>query len=262
MVENYSLIMGDVLEELGRMNSESVDMVFADPPFNIGLSYGESGESADRRSKAEYEKWCRAWIYEGFRVLRPTGTFYLMTINKHLAFILPAMADRGVFVNLVQWKNVAAGNNKRSFWSYFQPIAVYGKTDGYTFNPGAQELPTRFDRWNRDERPKGYNFMPDFWPDIPFVYAGSISHPEAILEPGTNKKAHPAQMPVSLPGRAILFSTVEGDIILDPFSGSGSTGVAAVRLNRRFIGIEREPKYIELAKRRIEAEASKGTLKF
>jgi len=73
-----------------------------------------------------------------------------------------------------------------------------------------------------------------------------VSHPEAILKPGTNQKVHPTQMPVNLAVRCILFSTDKGDTVLDPFSGSGTTGVACIKLGRHFMGIERESEYVKL----------------
>lgn len=90
------------------------------------------------------------------------------------------------------------------------------------------------------------------WDDIPFVYAG-VPHPEAILTPGTNRKAHPAQMPVALAARCIVFFTATGDLVCDPFSGSGTTGEACLRLHRRFLGMEREAEYCALAEQRWAA---------
>ena len=94
--------------------------------------------------------------------------------------------------------------------------------------------------------------MLDYWDDIPFVYTGSIKHPEAILVSGTNRKVHPTQMPLGLATRCIIFSTDKGNTVLDPFNGSGTTGEACIKLDRRFIGIERETEYVSLALDRWE----------
>lgn len=200
------LFHGDVLEVLQTLESESVDMVFADPPFNVGIKYVGKSSNDDR---PDYPEWCAAWIAECFRVLKPTGTFYLMTITRHLEHLYP-------FNTYAQTRKIAKGNMR---WG------------GYTTEPKGQLL--------------------DYWNDIPFVYAGSIAHSEAILKPGTNEKAHPAQMPVNLPARAILFSTDEDDTVLDPFSGSGTTWEAAEKLGRQFIGIEKEAEYVEMARKRL-----------
>ena len=244
-----SLRQGDVLEVLQTLEGESVDMVFADPPFNVGIKYAGKASNDDR---ADYPEWCAAWIAECFRVLKSTGTFYLMTITRHLEHLYPSMKAHGVFINQVNWRNVASTNSKRCFWNEYQPILVYGKTAEYKFNTYAQtrKIAKANMRWGGyTTEPKGQ--LLDYWDDIPFVYAGSIAHSEAILKPGTNEKAHPAQMPVNLPARAILFSTDEGDVVLDPFSGSGTTWEAAEKLGRVFIGIEREAEYVAMANQRL-----------
>jgi DNA modification methylase len=92
----------------------------------------------------------------------------------------------------------------------------------------------------------------DYWDDIPYVYAGSIAHKEAILAPGSNKKAHPCQMPEMLAARCILFFTEEGDEIFDPFAGSGTTLVAARKLRRHAVGCEQEIEYCSIAANRLE----------
>src|SRR6266496_3164068 len=236
------LYEGDCLEIMGSLPSESVDMIFADPPFNVGKKYGGK-PNTDNRS--DYYEWCAAWIEAGFRLLKPTGTFYLMTIPRHVFRMGSEMEKYGVFINKVEWRHASAAHNKRSFWSSTQSIIVFGKTHEYKFNTYAQRRKSKWLRWG------GYSTKPqgqllDYWDDIPFVYAGSVRHPEAVITPGTNKKAHPTQMPVNLAARCILFSTSVGDTILDPFCGSGTTGVACIKLGRRFIGIERETEYIEL----------------
>lgn len=131
------LYEGDSLEIMRTLPSESVDMIFADPPFNIGKKYG--GKSiTDKRS--DYYEWCAAWIAEGFRLLKPTGTFYLMTIPRHVFRMGCEMEKHGVFINKIEWRNVSAFHNKRGFWSSTQPIVVFGKTDKFKFNKDAKLL--------------------------------------------------------------------------------------------------------------------------
>ena len=244
-----SLRQGDVLEVLQTLESESVDMVFADPPFNVGKKY--AGKNGDNR--ADYYEWCEAWISECFRVLKVTGTFYHMTIDRHLERLFPIMGKYGKFINLIKWRNVSAEHDPRQFWNSTQPILMYAKSDEYKFNTYAQARSQKqmVVSWSKEraERTKGQ--MMDYWDDIRPVFAGSIVHPEAILKPGTKQKAHLAQMPVGLPARAILFSTDEGDVVLDPFSGSGTTWEAAEKLGRVFIGIEREAEYVAMANQRL-----------
>ncbi len=236
---------GDCLHVMRGMSRETVDMIFADIPFNVGMKYGKY---KDRR--LDYREWCAEWIAEGFRVLKPTGSFYLMTITRHLEWQMPIMAKHGVFANVIAWRNVTSAASPRYFRQEYQPILFYGKTDKYKFHPYAEPEKPRFERWGKHKTPPK-DQRKDRWDDIKPVYAGSIRHVEAIIKPGTNQKAHPTQMPLGLPKRAMLFSTDAGDTVLDPFNGSGTTGEAAKRLCRRYIGIEQDPDFVQLTQERI-----------
>jgi hypothetical protein len=138
------LYEGDCLEIMRTLPSESVDMIFADPPFNLGKKYGGKPDT-DKRS--DYYEWCASWIEEGFRLLKPTGTFYLMTIPRHVFRMGCEMEKHGVFINKVEWRNVSSFHNKRGFWSSTQPIVVFGKTDKYKFNTYAQRRKIQWLRW-------------------------------------------------------------------------------------------------------------------
>ncbi len=130
-----NLYVGDCLKIMKRFPPGSVDMIFADPPFNVGKKYG--GKS-DTDNRSDYYEWCSAWIAEGFRLLKSTGTFYWMTIPRHVFRMDIEMEKHGVFINKVEWRNVSAFHNKRGFWSSTQPIIVFGKTNEYLFNTYAQ----------------------------------------------------------------------------------------------------------------------------
>jgi len=242
------IAQGDCLELLGMIPDESVDLVFTDPPFNVGKKYGTS----DRRN--DYREWCAEWIAQCFRILKPTGSFYLMTLPKHLEWKMPIMASYGVFINLITWRNVSARGKKNAFWGEYQPIMLYGKTEKYVFHTYAERQANQEDRWGGWSGQK-QGQLKDRWggedDPLPFVYAGSIIHKEAIIIPGTKKKAHPCQMPLGLPERGIRFSTNENDIVVDPFMGSGTTPIACLKLNRRYIGMEISPLFFQLAGDRI-----------
>ena len=237
---------GDCREILPGLPDKNVQVAFVDPPFNIGKKYGKNGDKRD-----DYYGWCESWIDLCFAKLVDSGSIYLMLIPRHLERIYPMLGSRGIFINEIHWRNVSAAHTKRSFWSSYQPILVYGKTEDYFFDTYAQkrEILKENLRWG------GYSTQPrgqllDYWDDIPFVYAGSIHHSEAIMEPLTNQKAHPCQMPNELAVRAIMFSSNENDLVLDPFLGSGTTAYCAKKLNRYSIGIEIEEKYCEIAANR------------
>lgn len=232
---------GDILPTL------RAEMIFADPPFNVGKQYGRNGDN-----RSDYRNWCADWINGCYDSLSDIGSFYLMTLDRHLEWKLPILASRGVFVSLIKWKNHSASHDKRRFWATCQPIAVYGKTKNYKFNVFAERRTDMIQRWKPWFTSQGH--MQDYWDDIAFVYAGSIKHPEAILEDNSCRKIHPCQMPIGLAARAISFSSDEGDTILDPFMGSGTTLRAAKDLGRKAIGIEIEERYCEIAAKRMAQE--------
>lgn len=244
MQEN-AIINGDCLEVLPQIEDESVDLVFADPPFNVGKPYDD-----DRR---HYEQWCDDWISECFRVLKPKGSFYLMTLPRYLDWQMPIMSREGHFIDLIIWKTTSLRSAKARYVRQHQPIMLYGKTDSHIFNKEAQTVLRHNVIVGKPKLVKGYQGrIGNIWDDIKFVYAGAFIHPEAILEPGTKRKAHPCQMPLGLATRAILHSTNEGDIVLAPFCGSGTTAVACVRTGRRYIAIDTDSGYCEMARRRLE----------
>jgi DNA modification methylase len=198
-----------------------VDLIFADPPFNVGKGYEGFVDKIDN-----YKEWCADWVEKGWNLLWKRGSFYFMTLTRYLEWQMPLMAQRGSFVNLIAWRNVSACHGKRAFWPEYQPIMIYAKSEDYVFNTYAQVDPNGMHRWGGYSTEYKGQFK-DRWDDIPFVYAGSIRHGEAIMKFQTNEKAHPCQMPEGLARRAILFSTismVNGEsLVLDPFLGSGTT---------------------------------------
>lgn len=234
------------IDTLSRLPDNCIDVIFADPPFNIGKRY--KGGYNDNRD--DYFQWQDEWVKECFRCLKKTGTLYLMTIDRNLPETLSTLSKYGQFISLIKWRNMSASHSKRNYWSSTQPIAMFSKSDSYKFNTYAETRDT-FDNWSKERNEKMKGQLTDYWDDIPNVYAGSIKHKEAILQKGTNKKAHLAQMPEKLPGRAILFSSDPGDIVYDPFIGSGTTAAAAYKLGRKYIGSEVSEEYHQLATDRI-----------
>jgi DNA modification methylase len=224
---------------------DSVDLIFSDPPFNLNLKYNTYKDKRD-----DYYEWCSEWIVEGFRILKPTGSFYLMTIQEHLGFKLNEMSKHGYQKNVIIWKNTSLPRKDKYTPSY-QPILFFTKQEkGYTYNHDADselykgELPY-------GRKPKG-STMKDLWDDIKFIAGGCMASKEAILYPGTKRKHHKAQMPLALANRIILASSDEDDVVYDMFSGSGTFVTKANELNRKWIGTEIDQEYInEIIMKRI-----------
>lgn len=239
---------GDATEVLPTLGHRVFDLVFADPPFNVSKKYG--AKRGDNR--ADYEDWCGRWVGQCFDRLKESGSFYLMTISRHLEFLFPMMSRGGVFINQIIWRHTSGACNARQFWPIYQPILLYGKSPQYKFHLYAERRPISSLnlRWGAyTTEPQGR--VQDYWDDIPFVYAGGVAHREAILQQGENAKVNPCQMPLALAHRAMVFSTDGCDTVLDPFMGTGTTLLAAKTAGRYAVGIEIEEHQCELAAKRL-----------
>lgn len=232
------------------------DIVFADPPYNLDKKYG-SGAVRDKRP--DYEAWCADWIKKCWRLLKPTGSFYLKTLDRHLEFKLPLMRQHGIYLNIIKWWNVAASHSKRCFWHATEPIILYAATEDYYFNTYAEENPVKNEYWAKERDGRNKYQMKDVWHDIPLIYSGSVIHPEAILrdEAVNKQKAHPTQMPLKLAARALKFSCPPDGYVLDPFCGSGTMMEAAMILERHCTGIEVDRENCEMIVERIKKRREK-----
>jgi len=255
------LHQGDCLELFGRVESDSVDLVFADPPFNIGYDYDVYD---DRRDSDQYLDWTRRWASEVARVLKPTGTFWL-AIGDEYAAELKLIFHREQHLSLrnwVIWYYTFGVHCKKKFSRSHAHLFYFTKhPKKFTFNdhdiriPSARQL-VYFD--NRAD-PKG-RVPDDTWilrpQDVPdgFLPDGDTWYFPRVC--GTFKERagwHGCQMPEQLLGRIIRACSNPGEIVLDPFGGSGTTLVVAKKLDRRFLGFELSPDYAAQTQTRLDA---------
>ena len=241
-MDKNEIYCGDCLGVMENIPDSSIDMVFADPPFNVGKNYGTGFK--DRRN--DYDVWTEKWIKLCIDKLKDTGSIYVMNISRNMNMIMNIMDKYAIWRNTIIWKNNGSGSTKNTFWKFYQPIMFYTKTDSYTFNRLTETIVNP--RWS-PRAIKGQ--LGDIWDDIPFIYTGSIKHKEAILEANSNKKKHPCQMPLGIVSRAIKFSTNKNDLVLDPFIGSGTTALACKMLDRNYIGIDMLQKNCDMSEERI-----------
>lgn len=245
----------DCLDGLQQLPTASVPLIFADPPFNLGIPYAAY---RDRREREEYIAWLESWLAECCRVLTETGSIYVMNSQENL-WIAQAYLERAGFRfrNVIVWKNSSIPVKNRYCINY-QPILFCTKSDRFTFNFDAEQRRSSAKIPGGKENNGGR--MIDQWNDIPFVSGGCMASKEAILMPQSKRKAHPCQMPVRLAERIVRFSSNPGDLVLDPFMGSGTTAEAALRLGRQYLGFEIDPVYYELAVARLARVAAQARL--
>ncbi|WP_395673254.1 site-specific DNA-methyltransferase [Phenylobacterium sp.] len=244
-----TIIQGDCLEELAKLPDRSVDLVFADPPYNLQLGGdllrpdNSKVDAVDDHwdqfeSFEAYDAFTRAWLKECRRVLKDEGALWVIGSYHNIFRVGSALQDLGFWIlNDIVWRKANPMPNFKGtrFTNAHETLIWASKARGgrrYTFNYDAMKMAN-------DELQ-----MRSDW-TLPLCTG------EERLKDETGAKAHPTQKPEALLHRVILASTKPGDIILDPFFGTGTTGAAARRLGRKFIGIEREADYAKLAKARI-----------
>jgi len=245
-----TVLDGDCLELMARLPAASIDLVFADPPYNLQLN-GELhrpdnsrvdgvGEAWDKFAGfADYDRFTREWLGACRRLLKPAGALWVIGTYHNIFRIGALVQDLGFWIlNDVVWRkaNPMPNFRGRRFTNAHETLLWCARAQDarYTFNYEAMKA------LNEDLQMRS---------DWLIALCGG---PER-LRAGDGKKAHPTQKPEALLHRVLLASTRPGDIVLDPFFGTGTTGAVARRLGRRFIGIERDPAYARLARRRIAA---------
>jgi len=245
------LYHGDCLEIMPEI--EPVDLVLTDPPYNENFHYRGSN-FVDYRE--DYFDFLKTVLSGANNILKNTGSVYFKHSSRQINKIFPILESYFKFRNLIIWISNSQAHPKLNYDSYYEPIYFYTKTDNYIFNKRAELRDRPKDYWSGEGK-EFIGLITNCWYDIKKIQAGCLN-PEGGKE--DNLKLHPCSMPVALASRAINISTNKKDIVLDMFSGSGTTAVACEKLNRRWIGIEISEEYCKIAKQRIKQELSQKKL--
>ena len=242
------ILPGDCLDLLADLPARSVDLVFADPPYNLQLqralwrpnqtkvdAVDDAWDKFD--GLADYDAFTRAWLSACRRVLKPSGALWVIGTYHNIHRVGAILMDLGYWIlNEIAWIKANPMPNFRGVrFTNAHETLIWAKTSEsarYTFNYQAMKALNNGKQMRSD------------WL-IPLCSGG-----ERIRVNG--EKAHPTQKPEALLERVILASSNPGDVILDPFFGTGTTGAVAKRLGRRWIGIEREAAYVAVAQARID----------
>jgi modification methylase len=242
------IIEGDCIAEMARLPDKSVDMIFADPPYNLQLGgdlFRPEGGRVDAvdnewdkfESLATYDAFTRDWLGEARRILKDNGTIWVIGSYHNIYRVGALLQDAEFWIlNDIVWRKTNPMPNFRGtrFTNAHETLIWCAKDERarYTFNYRAMKA------LNDDLQMRSDWLLP--------ICAG----PER-LKGDDGAKAHPTQKPEALLYRILLACTKPGDVVLDPFFGTGTTGAVARRLGRRWIGIEREPAYVQVARERI-----------
>ena len=244
------IIQGDCIAEMANLPDSSVDMIFADPPYNLQLGgdlFRPEGGRVDAvdndwdkfDSLAAYDDFTRRWLAEARRVLKDDGTIWVIG-SYHNIFRVGALLQDAKFwiLNDIVWRKTNPMPNFRGtrFTNAHETLIWCAKEERsrYTFNYRAMKA------LNDDLQMRSDWILP--------ICSGSER-----VKGDDGSKAHPTQKPEALLYRILLACTKPGDVVLDPFFGTGTTGAVARRLGRRWIGIERESAYVRVARERIDS---------
>lgn len=248
------IIIGDMLAVSPLLPEKSVDLIVADPPYNLTKSF--NGRTFAKRSDSAYETYTRQWLAAVKPLLKETGSIYVCCDWESSLVIGRVLGEFFHVRNRITWQREKGRGAKANWKNAMEDIWFATNSNDYTFNLEAVKIRKKVIAPYRVEgKPKDWdetaegNFRDtcpsNFWDDITIPF---WSMPE--------NTAHPTQKPEKLLAKIILASSSAGDLILDPFSGSGTTCVAAKKLDRRYMGIEIEKQYCVWAEQRLEMAES------
>jgi site-specific DNA-methyltransferase (adenine-specific) len=245
----HKIIYGDTIDALqNQIEDGSIDLIFADPPYNIGKNF--NGLIDKWKSEEEYLKWSYQWIDLCIRKLKPNGSFYVMTSTQNMPYFDIYLRNRMIVLSRIVWYYDSSGvQAKRYYGSLYEPILFCVKNkNNYVFNSNAILV---------EARTGSVRKLVDYRKPIPKVYnskkvPGNVWEIPRVRYRMKEYENHPSQKPVALLERIIKASSNEGDIVLDPFSGTFTTSYAAKKLKRRSIGIEMQEEYIKIGLRRLQ----------
>lgn len=248
-----NIIQGDCLDLLKEIPDNSIDITFADPPFNLKKKYNGYKDSLEFQ---DYLKWCENWIAEMVRVTKPTGSIFVHNIPKWLTYYAAFLNKLADFKHWISW-DAPSGPMGKTLQPSHYGILYYAKDVSqnkfYEIRYSHKRC-RRCSYLSKDYGGKKAGLHPfgplvsDVWTDI-----HRIKH-------NKYRDEHPCQLPIHLLERIILMSTDEGDIVFDPFVGTGTTVIAAKRLGRRYIGFDIDGKYVKNAQFKLLRENSNSKI--
>ncbi len=232
------LILGDCTKELKSIDSNSADLIIADPPYNVGKDYGNK---SDKQDFDGYIRFTKNWLTECHRILNNNGTIYVFSGFRFISYLYQIMEkDLNMnFINWISWHYTQGIGKTKGFSPRHDDILMFSKSAKYKFNLDDIRIPQKF--YRKINNMRGAN-PGDVW---------DVSHIHYCQK---GRRPHPTQKPEALIERMVLASSAEGDLVLDPFSGSGTTLRVCQQLNRNCIGIEINSEYVEQTYERLNSK--------
>lgn len=242
-----TIFHGDCLEAMKKIPDGSIDLVFADPPYNIGKKFGDFKDCWP--SDIAYAEWCYLWLGECIKKLKPTGSLYVMTSTQAMPYLDLWLRERLNVLSRIVWHYDSSGvQAKRYYGSLYEPIlfcTMHPKN--YTFNASDIEV---------EAKTGAVRKLIDYRKEVPTPYKttkipGNTWYIPRVRYRMPEYEEHPSQKPEALLERIIKASSNPDDVVLDPFSGTFSTCAVAQKLGRKSIGIELQKDYVKIGLRRL-----------
>lgn len=251
------VIWQDAFRALSFLPDKCVDLMIVDPPYNLTKNFGQS--VFKEMTPADYLKWLDKWLKKTVRILKDTASVYICADWKSSIPIPYAASKYFVLQNRISWEREKGRGAKNNWKNCLEDIWFFTKSNDYLFNLDAVKVlrpviaPYRDTKgdpkdWFEEKKQKFRLTHPsNIWTDISVPFWSMAEN-----------TPHPTQKPEKLIAKLVLASSNEGDVVFDPFLGSGTTAVVAKKLHRHFIGIEKEKEYAAFALKRL-ADAEKDT---
>lgn len=253
--DKHKIIHGDALEALASLPSSSIDLIFADPPYNIGKNF--NGHMDKWATEEDYLNWCYKWLDLCIHKLKPSGSLYVMTATQFMPFFDIYLRKKLNILSRLVWYYDSSGvQAKKYFGSMYEPILFCVKDkNNYTFNTNDILVEAKTGAKRK---------LIDYRKAVPTVYSsekvpGNVWEFARVRYRMDEYENHPTQKPIALLERIIKASSNEGDLVMDPFSGTFTTCFVAKELDRDSIGIELQDEYVKIGLRRLQlAKEFKG----
>jgi DNA modification methylase len=250
------IIHGDALEELQKLPSATAQAIIADPPYFNVLE--DEAWDTQWKTAADYLAWCDAWVAESIRVLRDDGLAFIfgqLGKREHtFLHLMSRLSQQHQFHDLIIWDRAVGYDERRdSFTPQYEMVLVLRKGDKVKFNKDAVRVPydaATIATYVKDKRYKDMDARRAHLEKG--KYATNILRVPSLKGISKEKCGHPSQKPLALIEKLIACSTDAGDLVIDPFLGSGTTAAAAQRLGRKWLGIEKDSNYIQIATERLK----------
>ena len=253
--KQHKIIHGDALEALKTLPDNSVDLIFADPPYNIGKNF--NGHIEKWKTEEAYLDWCYEWLYLCIQKLKTNGSFYVMTATQFMPYFDIYLRNKLTILSRLVWSYDSSGvQAKKYYGSMYEPILFCVKDkNNYTFNTNDILVEAKTGAKRK---------LIDYRKAVPTVYnsekvPGNVWEFSRVRYRMDEYENHPTQKPIALLERIIKASSNEGDLVIDPFSGTFTTCYVAKELGRNSIGIELQDEYVKIGLRRLQlAKEFKG----